>query len=63
MQHGCVVAEKRGFEIFALIHDQALAHKGDPEEFVNALCTKPSWLPDDFPLAAEGGLAPYYSKG
>lgn len=62
MQHGCVTAEKRGFEIFSIIHDEALAHEGDPQEFEDALCTKPDWLPENFPLAAESHACRYYAK-
>jgi DNA polymerase len=62
MQNGCLNAQAKGFEIFALIHDQALAHDGDIDQFVDALCTRPSWLPENFPLAAEGNRVPYYSK-
>lgn len=62
MVNGCLTAEREGFKIFALIHDQALAEEGDPELFVKALCTLPPWLPADTPITAEGGLAPYYRK-
>lgn len=62
MLHGCLTAEQRGFDIFAVIHDQALAVDGDPDAFIAALTDHPEWLPDDFPLAAEGGRVPYYSK-
>lgn len=62
MVYGCLEAEKRGFEIFSLIHDQALAHEGDPDDFIDALCTKPDWIDEDFPLVAEGGLVKRYSK-
>jgi DNA polymerase len=62
MLYGCLQAEKAGFDIFALIHDQALAEDGDPDKFVEALCTLPPWVPKDFPLAAAGGRVPYYAK-
>jgi hypothetical protein len=62
MQHGCVNAEKKGFEIFSIIHDEALAHEGDPDEFRKALCEHPPWLPKDFPLTAESHSCPYYAK-
>lgn len=62
MAHGVLQAEKRGYEPFLLVHDQALAHKGDPKGFIEALCTLPDWLPSDFPLAATGGLVKRYSK-
>ena len=62
MLYGCLQAEKAGFDIFALIHDQALAEDGDSDAFVKALCTLPPWVPNDFPLAAAGGRVPYYAK-
>lgn len=62
MLNGCLQAEKAGFNIFALIHDQALAEEGDAERFRQALCTHPSWLPDNFPLESTGSLVPYYAK-
>jgi hypothetical protein len=62
MMNGCLNAERAGYKVFAVIHDQALAEDGDPEGFIKALCTKPSWLPADFPLAATGGRVRYYAK-
>ena len=62
LQHGCLVAQERGFNIWAVIHDQCLADEGDPDEFAAAICSHPSWLPDDFPLKAESQLCDYYSK-
>lgn len=62
MVNGCVEAERRGFKIFSVIHDQALAEEGDPEEFAKALCTLPDWMPQDFPLVAESALVDFYKK-
>lgn len=62
MMHGCILAEKEGFNIFALIHDEALSEYGDVDLFQKCFTTLPEWMPQDFPLAAEGGLVPYYSK-
>lgn len=62
LQHGCVTAERNGFNIWAVIHDQALADEGDVDLFIKCLCSHPDWLPDDFPLAAEGFLCNYYAK-
>lgn len=62
MQHGCVNADKKGFEIFSIIHDEALSHEGDPEAFRQALCEHPPWLPNDFPLASVSNLCRYYDK-
>jgi DNA polymerase len=60
--HGCLNAERQGFKIVALIHDEAIAEDGDLDQFITALCDKPPWMPQDFPLAAEGDRIPYYSK-
>lgn len=62
MLHGCLRAAEAGYNIWALIHDEALADDGDVDGFVKAITTVPPWLPQDFPLAAEGGRVPYYSK-
>tara|TARA_R110000764_G_scaffold35204_2_gene78726 strand:+ start:8012 stop:10147 length:2136 start_codon:yes stop_codon:yes gene_type:complete len=64
LEAGCVEAEKRGFEIFAVVHDQALAPEKDGktiEEFIDALCYKNPWA-ETFPLEADGSVAPYYRK-
>jgi DNA polymerase len=60
--HGCLQAERAGFKIWAVIHDQALADEGDVDAFEKALCTLPAWLPADFPLAAESSLVDRYAK-
>jgi DNA polymerase len=62
LQHGCVTAEKAGFNIWAVIHDQALADEGDVDLFKSCICSHPDWLPKDFPLASEGFLCDYYAK-
>lgn len=65
MQHGCVLAQKQGYKVFSIIHDEVLAHSDHPdglEGLENILCTLPSWLPEDFPLAASGSICPYYTK-
>lgn len=65
MQHGCVTAEKQGYDTFAVIHDEVLTYGGHPdgpEGLIEALCDHPEWLPDDFPLAATGGACEYYTK-
>jgi len=57
-------AQKAGFRIFALVHDQALA-EGDEgravDDFVNAMTTLPPWA-DGLPVDAEGKTTPYYMK-
>jgi hypothetical protein len=62
MLHGCLQAEKQGYEIFNLVHDEAHAHDNDLDGFIKAFTTLPSWLPDDFPLACEAERVPFYSK-
>lgn len=64
MAHGAHTAELRGFEICALIHDEALAYAHPTlsiEDFCEALCDLPEWGAG-MPLAAEGKLIPYYLK-
>lgn len=64
MCHGAQNAEDAGYEIAALIHDQALAYHQphqSPEEFVQLLTDLPSWAAG-LPLAAEGALVPFYKK-
>jgi len=56
MTHGALNAERQGYEIFMLVHDQALApylpHKGNTKEgFAAALCKLPPWAAG-FPLEA-----------
>jgi DNA polymerase len=64
LETGCVEAEKQGFDIVAVIHDQALAlaKKGKTlGAFIKALCYKKPWA-KTFPLEADGSVAPYYRK-
>lgn len=63
MGGGSVNAEKAGFEIFMLVHDQALAHAqpGRLQEFIAALTKLPDWA-TGLPLTADGEEAPYYRK-
>lgn len=64
MAQGAVNCEKAGYEINALIHDEALAyHKPGqtPEEFSRLLTTVPDWA-KGLPLAAPGGIVNYYRK-
>jgi hypothetical protein len=64
MQHGCVNAAKRGYEIFSVIHDEVLSyeHPDGWEGLSAALCEHPEWLPASFPLAATGSRHDYYTK-
>lgn len=61
---GTYEALKRGYEVFGLIHDQALSHKKagqTVEEFSTLLTTLPAWA-DGLPIKAEGKITPYYRK-
>ena len=62
LNHGCLKAEEAGYDIFMIVHDQALALNTAPlEGFVEAFCTRPAWALD-FPLDAAGAITPYYLK-
>lgn len=61
---GAQNAEDAGYEIMALIHDQALAYHRDGqtvEGFVSRLTDLPEWA-SGLPIAAEGALVPFYKK-
>lgn len=65
LNRGCVEAERRGFPICMIVHDQAICEtsesSGTIDEFVAALCTKDPWA-ESFPLEASGAVTPYYLK-
>ena len=62
MSYGARQAEKRGHDIFLLIHDEALASgRTNLKDFVSALETLPAWA-EGLPLKAEGKTIPYYLK-
>lgn len=64
MAHGTHQAEKVGYETATLIHDQFLGYhkKGQtPERLIELLTTLPSWAAG-LPIAAEGGIVPFYRK-
>src|SRR5688572_17755529 len=64
MANGSHKAEKEGYAIATLIHDQALAFHGEgqtAERFVELLTDLPSWA-DGLPIEAEGGVVPFYRK-
>lgn len=64
MAHGTHQAEKAGYETATLIHDQFLGYhkKGQtPERLIELLTTLPSWAAG-LPIAAEGGIVPFYRK-
>lgn len=65
MAHGTINATRKGYEVVTLVHDQALGNNDHPdgiEGFMEALTDLPEWAAG-LPLAAEGGIAPYYTKG
>lgn len=66
MAEGALNASKAGYEICALIHDEALSayhpEKGQSlEEFVALLTKLPAWA-DGMPLKAEGDVVKFYKK-
>lgn len=65
--HGLLIVEKKGYNVFMLVHDQTLALNDrpdthSPEHFKNCLCTVPRWAAG-FPLDASVAVTPYYQKG
>jgi DNA polymerase bacteriophage-type len=59
--HNC---EREGYQIFNVVHDQALSYirSGQTSErFAELLTTMPTWA-DGIPLASDGGEAPFYRK-
>lgn len=62
LANGAICAEKKGFQPFFLVHDQALAvADGRKEEFERAMCSVPDWF-SGFPLEADAEIARSYSK-
>lgn len=66
MAEGAINASKAGYEICALIHDEALSayhpEKGQSlEEFVALLTKLPAWA-EGMPLKAEGDVVKFYKK-
>lgn len=64
MAHGTHNAEREGYEIATLIHDQALAYHREgqtPERFVELLTRLPAWA-NGLPIEAEGALVSFYKK-
>ena len=65
MQHGCVTAQNRGYNIFSIIHDEVLAHNDHADGLAGleaSLCSHPEWLADDFPLEVSGAVCSHYTK-
>lgn len=63
LNYGCIQAEKEGYNIFMIIHDQALVEDTglSLEGFTEALCRKQPWA-ETFPLEADTNRHPYYLK-
>lgn len=63
MAHGLVTAQERDFDVFLIVHDQALASEdGRPvEDFCDAITNLPAWA-TGMPLVAEGKVVPFYLK-
>jgi hypothetical protein len=62
MASGAVNAERKGFTIWGLIHDQALAQvKGKLDDFIAALTELPPWAAG-LPIKAEGRTTEWYRK-
>ncbi len=64
MACGAHNAEREGYEIATLIHDQALSYKRPgqtAERFVELLTDLPPWAAG-LPIAAEGSEVPFYRK-
>lgn len=64
MANGAHNAEREGYQIATLIHDQALAYHQPGqtvERFVELLTDLPEWAAG-LPIAAEGSICPFYRK-
>lgn len=67
MVNGTQQATQAGYEVFSLIHDQALAYSDESKAndgldgFIAALKTLPPWA-KGLPLGAEGSVGEFYSK-
>ena len=63
LDYGCQQAEKEGFDICMVIHDQILALENDRpvEELIEAFTRVPKWA-STFPQKASGDRCDYYTK-
>jgi len=66
MGHGAIQAERAGFPVILLVHDQSLALHAEPKthpvtKYVEALTASPAWA-EGLPIVAEGKIVPYYRK-
>lgn len=65
MANGTLKAAEKGYRIYSLIHDEALAAFDGPhqslEEFQSCLEDVPDWC-DGLPVSTSGAIVPYYTK-
>ncbi len=63
MAGGAIEAERQGYKICALIHDQCLAYGGEEDlpGLISAMTTLPDWA-RGLPLEADGKVTRYYTK-
>jgi len=64
LNRGCIEAERRGYDIRLIVHDQALSLADGSlplEGFMEAMQTRDEWA-SSFPLDCDGSQAPYYLK-
>lgn len=64
MANGACNASKHGYDIFMLVHDEAIAGQKPgqtQEELCGLLCDLPGWA-KGMPLAADGNIIPFYKK-
>jgi DNA polymerase len=64
LNNGTVKAEKQGFQIATLVHDQCLAYKRGNQKIAdlcNCLTDTPAWA-EGLPIAVDGQVQPYYTK-
>ena len=64
MMHGLILAEEAGYEVASVVHDEAISYMKpgqNIEDFIGHLTNLPDWAAG-LPVAAEGGIIPYYKK-
>ncbi len=64
MANGACNASKNGYDIFMLVHDEAIGAQGEGqtnERLCELLCELPAWA-EGMPLAADGNVIPFYMK-
>jgi len=64
LDEGCQSAEAAGFEVFLIVHDQALCYRHTEltiKDYEREFCSVGDWA-ETFPLAADGQVVPFYRK-